>query len=60
MEEVVAPVFHEYNPPPVAARSALSPMQMACEVTLVLMLGLTVTIEVAVAEHPDELVTVTE
>lgn len=46
-------------PPPVAERRALSPMQMARGVTLVLMAGSMVTFVVVVPVQPDELVTVT-
>ena len=56
----VFPVFHKYVPPPVAVSNALSPRQIAEGLTLVAILGFTVTMAAAVAEHPDELVTVTE
>lgn len=62
MLEVVAPVFHENDTPPLAVSVALAPLHIATvtgEITAVGN-GLTVTSLDAVAEQPVPLVTVTE
>ena len=57
---MVAPLLHEYVPPPDAVSKALSPAQIAEGVTVGLIFGLVVTNTEAVSVHPFALVTVTE
>jgi hypothetical protein len=60
MAAVVAPLLQAYVPPPTAVKVVLAPLQIT-DVPVILAVGkaLTVTVLVAVAVHPFELVTVT-
>ena len=58
MEEVVAPVFHEYNPPPEAVSVAACPAHIVLLVAVAVILPEETTVAVCIALQPFESVIV--
>ncbi len=50
----VLPVFHRYESAPAEVKVALSPEQIISEFTMIVGLGLTLTVAIAISEHPEE------